>query len=950
MNLSTPYGIRFVWAFDSDDGYAYRVEVRRAGYSGPTRDVGGSDCSITWAGSGGDALDTLAPVAGSEMRMTLLDDVGGFAGEVEGSPDGAWAVVLYRAATPDAFPDPDDAVEWVGYMLAARRDEREVFDGVTATTLTFVDGIGLLGSRPWGGRASRGVSADGTEIGYATDTGTDDAEPVLRSILRTLGPLGGGGTVGSTRDALPLATWGEVRTAVQWWPRVAEAFGAGDYTQLPGDVDPLAYICTRAAVWFDANRESTKTDATLRAICHRFCARLYQSEGVWRLDQRGLLARDATAVPVHAYGITGGAGGNGAFPGSRAAGGDYDAPTTSEDWGYDPTPSAATPEDRVVDLHDTPGLSVVVGDARGSALAVRTVESTYGHGELGNLVVNGSFETARPGSPLTDGVATQADAWTQGTDVVRYKLTPTSRPGFSPVIDDQYALRLGNGRGPGDPYVFSSASQALPLALGATPSNRVLVKAAMLIPGIVFSTRPQAGGIKLECVRPDGSAVRTTDMRVRLGSNTLAGKDALVFLTTEAMGGADTPVYASDDVLIPEGTVLSFGRPTTSDPDTYESDPVGTVTLKEPLLAGSERVRADVSLGGEETEGLLTGDTAYTQIWTSALGRASVGTGLRPFGVFPAMPVTMWLSGSADDGRPVEGMVKVYAEGVGSDVEGFASAIDDIEVSLQFAPKVVRGTPVGSTQEPTETTGRAMRPAGSTGTDASLPLSGAGASDYAVGDGPLPGSDGALVVLSSRNGTSLEEVPTATGDASGDWSLVPYDSEEESTGLGIEGLAASEALRGAGWRDPVTNASGPLARGQDTVYMRRTPGGGDAPRLRPHHVPRRWLPASLVSPATIGAETVVLTKPVRAAEFVRLTLGADPVEVVSVEGGAGGWVATLAEPITAALPANSPVRYSLLTWWDSHTWDVIRGSGAQDWTELTRDNTTPLILQTALSA
>lgn len=249
-----------------------------------------------------------------------------------------------------------------------------------------------------------------------------------------------------------------------------------------------------------------------------------------------------------------------------------------------------------------------------------------------------------------------------------------------------------------------------------------------------------------------------------------------------------------------------------------------------------------------------------------------------------------------------------------------------------------------------------MRPAGATGTDGSLPLSAAVGSDFPIGDGPLPDSDGGLVVLASRDTQSLDEIPTATTEAldgggfvGADWSTEPYASPAPS-GLGIDALAASEALRSAGWADPSTGASGPLLRGQDVLYMRPTPGGGPAPRIRPHHVLRRWLPAALVYAAVSGSEYVVLTKPCRAGEYLRLSPGADAVQVVSVSGGAGGWTATLAEPLTATVPADTVVRFSVLTWWDTHTWDLIRGAVSQDWTELAYDGTAPLILSTALSS
>lgn len=914
MTLNTTYGPRFQWAFASEDGETYRVTLSRAGYSGPVRGVVGDGCVLAWSGVQGDALSALSPVAASEMRLRLVDNQGGIAGEVEGSPDGAWRGTLHLCANPDGEPDAADVLEWTGYLFSARRDESEILPGITATGLLFYDGLGMI-KRAFAGAGAETPTSTGDVL-----TPTDAREPVLRSILRVLGPLGGG-----DRTAEPAATWTDLRVAVQWFARVYEAWGAGSYTQTPGTSDPLAYLATLTTAWLSSDGDSVGAGDALRTVIHRLGARLYQSGGAWRIDQPGLLARNPAAVPVHVYPATDGSGGAAAYESEPGPGEVYEASTTAEDWGFDPTPTAAETEDRMVDLHDTPGLFVQVGDARGSALPVRTVESTYTHGPLGNLIFNPSFETARPG---TSGAG--ADGWTQSADADRILLTGTQIEGMAATVDDEYAMSLGATG------TRSVVSQDVSFPIAASTANVFTFSGAMVSPGLV--DRVDAGGVALGMTRPDGTVLVSTEVTVTLAARVLPGKGARLFFETTVHDGAVSPTPDATAVMFPAGTVLSFAR--TTDPEPQTNDASGTATLLEPVLWGSKVARADVVLEGDVTDYMEPDDVARAHVWTSGTGRESLGSALRSFSVFTHLqPVSIVLSGTADDGRPVEGRLSVVAIGANPAATPLTGYADDFDLRLSLS------SPTNRTQEARATTGRATKPAGSSGTDAALPIPGAVSGGWPVGDGPLPDSPGGMVVYASRDGASLDPVPTT---AAGHWQAAPHTGDAPDVPTGLEALAATEALALAGWADVNTGASGPLATARAVSVLHPSPGV-PAFRLRPHHVRRVWVPAALVYPATLGTDTLVLTRPARPGGLIRLSDGGDALLVESVAGGAGGWAVTLTGTAPASLPAGSPVWIALPMWWTSSAWDVITATVDDNLVELGRDPTTP-ILQTALSA
>lgn len=993
MHLNTTYSERFRWVLLSADGYTYRLELRRAGYDAvnpsgrpPRRDVVGDGLSVAWAGAGGSEIGFLAPVAASELRVSLVDNEGGLAGEVAGSPDGAWSGALYRcdpAGGPTldgrqmGEPSTRDALEWLGYLFSARRDEREILPGLTGTSLSFTDGLGLLSGTPFTGPGAVTPDATGADL-----VGFTPWEPALRSILRVLGPLGGGGTSGPAgaygraippgtnpaTSALTAPTWTDVKTAVRWWPRVAEAFGAGGYTQLPPSVDPAAYILTRAKAWMTANQaggtgESDSAGDALRAIVHRLSARLYQSGGVWRLDQRSALARTPTAVPVHSYPATAGDLGEHAYeatPGAEV----FAVATTPEDWGYDPTPTAATPEDRIVDTWVGPvtaqpaGLFVLTGDARSSALPVRTAESTYAHGALGNLVPNGSFEDRRPG-----GDEYTADGWFLTGAAQRQEMTPALYPGFDASAGNRHVLRLPRTDG----AVQSIASVDLP-PLAGTDRGVLRVRLTAAFPYVASNSNTERANntfFKLSGLSTGDVLLSTAPFTVTLTSAAIQGKDVWVYVKTDAGGVPGRP-------LLPVGAVLYFSPA----PFVYAE---GRITLTAPFAAGDGQLRADVEyLRGVEVP-LPAGQFAQALQWIPV----SVENGIGEYVRSPALAETVTDGGAttlkaeaeafaadltmvAADGSLVDGAVRLLVKGpdAGGNLYGI---IDGVEARYEISAGAASGDGTGDrTQEPTETTGRATRPQGTTGTDASLPVSGATAGrGYPVGDGPLADSDGGLLVYATRPGAFLDLVPTAASAVGGGaWQAEPWAGTEPDTdGASIDGLAAAEALAQAGWRDTVTGATGPLARVSQTFLLRAAPGV-PAALLRPHHVRRYWVPAALVSSATAGETAVLLTKPARPGEYVRLPsvspapyqalreLPTVALEVLSVSGGAGGWLCTLASPVPASIPGRSPCAVSVLGWWDQTTWDVYGGAVTDEGTELSTPGAHPetdFLTQTALS-
>jgi hypothetical protein len=870
------YGPVYAVGFASRDGFRYRADVVRHGYTGPVTPLRGVALRIRGGVEGGAArgADPLSPVAPRRAVLTVNDDRPGRLAEVVGSPDGAWGLVVRRVSG-------GPSVERVVYrgLLQQEGHEDAPYGASGDQTLTFDVGLGLLDSRPAAGPgvAGRDDGGDGPYWAWTDEVdllGTDRrAERVAVSLARALGPLAG--------DPAGVEDGGLV-TAVDWRPWLPG-------TRVASATDPLHAVLTAEHAWLDEDGATASELDLVRGAVGRFGARLFQSDDRFHVVQRGLLARDATKVPRHTY------------PASAAS-----------PYGVAPT-STRTLDDLVVDTRHWPQLGPHGAPRRGVTVPVRSAEVAYDfRPDLDDLVLNGSFEEAGGTAEEAaywdlDGGAeravgdgyideTASDRW-----VIQFPETRATAPRAKAVQD-------------GLVYLPGSAGWELRVKWTQWVTQNVVVAGDLYPVNVDLADEAPYGGL---LVQVGDHYLRRYPLITTVESFRGARVRVYVGRVLEGYGGAvaDTPV-------IPSGVTVHFhasGSP-------VDLDVLGTLLLSEPVRVGDSFLAGDLTLTDPEETYLPIGAIGYCYVWTPGIARAEHGAGQYarafPDGSFASVSRrlrygtrSLFATGVTPAGLVVQGPVHVEAWGGDTlaDAGRFAdafTAIDGVEVAVEI-----------DRDGPATIAARAVLPAGTPGLDVSLPASRGG---LPVGDGPMADS---LTGLHAE-GADGEVYPTTQGADTG-WTEGTYGVGAASTGKTIDLVHARSSLAQLAGATAPTEAGGGLERLRTTFLLR------DGAILRPDQVVQHWPLTSLALPAVEGAETVYLHGAPRVGRTVEVPAGSgNDYTVESVTRGAGLFAVALASPLTTSTPAGARVAYDALFWWDGDDWDVPAGALYYDATAL----------------
>lgn len=860
MFAGIPYGVRYTFSYRSEDGRVYVAKVEMANYGGAATNLSADgprsglyEVVVQGGEAAAQAGDELAPFAASVATLHAADGRARLGG-LTGHADGVVRLRLYSGATEATATTP----EWAGYLIGEVVADTPL-DGLNPVALRFMDGPGFLAQRAHAGEGTDFVTTLGAIL-----PGQDDERSLVEQLAAALGPLGGGsGASDAAYDGLV--------TCADWRPYVG--VGAGE---VAAGTDPLFAVKSFADAWLDADGASLSQLAALKQIAARFNAQLYLSGGpdsagglVWRLDQRGALAR--------AYGGDGVSGSAAGTVPTWTYAADGDGAITVP--GTVPT---RTDEDRLLDVHAAG--AVVNFPSRAFPIPTREAEASYEFRPgLESLVVNGGFEAAGAGGAAT------AEGWTLGGAAAR-----TEDTGADATANDRWFMRLpGHAVSGGTP---ATCSQADLVYIAAAPEMAVEVDFTATVTKATAALQSDGswaafvGGFPLRAaaVEVAQDQIKGRAVRVRLAEKLVSGPN-----TIDATGDADA---VDGTEILAAGTVVRF-----SDTDSPE------LTLSAPARVG------DLSLSGD-LSGDLTAGVDGLVYYFGPDGAAEFGLGVS----FPQYPAST--SGTltdrafrvfgrclatACDGAAVSGYVSLEVGGPALDVPAGDTGRLDLDA---VAVRVLSGSsPVSAMSH------RAALPPGATGETAALPAR--ADAGHRLGDGPHPDTLSRLRVVGA-NGTTYETQQGAdTGWTEGAY---PSDGSAVSTGRPVGALAVVDALRqlvGPGAEGPAERWAGEIVLGPDTP-------------VRAHHVVRVWQRTTLAYPLTAGSDTAVMyaaPRPGEAVTFRPGTAAAETLTVDSVTRGLGTHAVTFTAAASGSHPATSDAHYTLVVWRDGWTWRTAAG-------------------------
>ena len=890
MYADLSYGERFVVRYRSANGVPFRLALAVAEYEGPADEIRGVGSVVRRRASsvGGDA-SMLAPVTPTTLRIqvpTLRADVrhadgsavspaGLFA--LGGLPDGAVRVTL-RA---DLDGDSDGYDMDPGEATAASVYEVPLFSGYALPD--------MVTDLPGDDLATVEITAvDGFHLTTRRAITQLLAEPDdpsvrlsfvdwIRLALAQIGPA----------DGLLV-------TGVDWRPYV-------DGAALAATDDPAAALRVFASAMREGDEPgaaSLSQDAAVRALCARLLARLFLAPVktgpgayglAWHVMQRGLLAHtQGLDVPTFAYPLAG---------------------LTDEGGDVDEVPGVRTVANRIRDTitaeRGEAGGGIPWGASRSRGLGHEQVESAYDfRPDLGDLILNGSFED--PGD-----APDEAARWNFAGLATAEPLADSPIPTLDATNLDERYLSLGpDGIAEQKDLVSVPGSAGWDMDLSWDMATLTLgFQSGGSSTEIPFQSSYAWGEFRLS---GSGTTWGLRRCRVRCARELLPGEgleikvDPILGLESSAVLGVP---------VIPVGAVLRWSR--------YDDDDVevlvGQSTVTERASVGDTTISADLVLqqgsgpyASGETARLRVDDWCEIAVWWNDADERT------------AFPMSGGGWAVDDPLNVVHGRVQVYATGVdqtGQPVSGALWTRFECNTTvISWFVDDVRCRLTSNGQTAASSGARAMLAAGQGGAlSAALPLSDRGG--HAFGDGPLPTTATRMRVRGSDD-VVRDTVPA--------WAVgVPT----EDTGVGIDLLAATEALRQLAGRD--SERGGP-ERWRGTVLLPHVDHVEDPTDALfwSADVYRLYQPCALALPAVAGASQIALTAPPKTGQPVVVGFKDGPTApeethyAGTVTAGAGYYVCDLVDadgdPATLAgsHAAHTECRYGMSTWPDADEWDT----------------------------